>query len=382
MRWALVVVVVLGALVRAAPAHPTFSTSAVVTVKPDGLVTISVRHDALAFALNDTSANVADAPMYELLKGSDGAMSEAFDQARDRFSRLCVLAADGGRIDLNITAFPSTQAVRAWQREFPDRRLPVKMDVEATARLPAAARRVSIRFPEVLGELIVTFDLPGKEPVTLPLRAGEASPELAVGAEPATGRREQAPVSLAGVLWRYAALGFTHIIPQGPDHALFVLGLFLLVPRIATVLWQITAFTVAHTITLTLSSLHIIGMPSSIVEPAIAVTIAFIGVENLCTTKVQPWRPAVAFAFGLVHGLGVATAFNEAGFPPGKLVSSLAAFTVGVEGGHVVVLAAAFLTLGWWRNKPWYRKRVVIPLSLLIAIIAVFWIVQRVGLVP
>ncbi len=107
-------------------------------------------------------------------------------------------------------------------------------------------------------------------------------------------------------------------LPQGLDHCLFVLGLFLLIPKFKPVLWQISpAFTVAHThSTLTLTSLHIIGLSSRIVEPTIAASIAVIGIENLVTKEIHPWRPAIAFLFGLVHGMGVATAFNDAGFPP------------------------------------------------------------------
>jgi uncharacterized membrane protein YidH (DUF202 family) len=85
----------------------------------------------------------------------------------------------------------------------------------------------------------------------------------------------------------------------------------------------------------------------------------------------------VAFLFGLVHGMGVATAFNEAGFPAGQLVSSLAAFTVGVEMGHVAILVAACAALGWCRNKPWFRARVTIPGSLIISVIALVWLWQR-----
>src|SRR6185295_10593374 len=126
-----------------------------------------------------------------------------------------------------------------------------------------------------------------------------------------------------------------------------------------------------------LTSLGIIGLSSRIVEPTIAATIAFVAVENLLTTKVHGWRIAVAFIFGLVHGMGVATAFNEAGFPPGQLVTSLAAFTVGVEAGHVAVLALAFLTLGWFREKPWYRSRIAVPLSVCVALVGMYWMVVR-----
>lgn len=385
MRWVLLLAGLLGALAPSAAGHPTFPTSAVVAVRPDGTMDIAVRHDALAFALNDTSANVSDPPMYALLNGPDESLTAAFDAARARFERLFVLEVDGRRVPVAVTSFPSTTAIRQWQKEFPDRRLPVKMDIEAGARLSPGAHRFSVTFPEVLGETVVTIDRPGVEPLALPLGAGERSPAFAVelrdagGPSPQPAPTTQTPnhIGVAQVLWRYARLGFTHIMPGGPDHMLFVLGLFLLVPRMKTVLWQITAFTIAHTVTLTLASLHLVNVGPRIVEPTIAATIAFIGVENLLTKRVHPWRIAVAFLFGLVHGLGVATAFNEAGFPTGQLVPSLGAFTLGVEGGHITVLAVAFAALGWCRDKPWYRSRVAVPLSILISLIALYWIIAR-----
>lgn len=387
MRWVLLLAGLLGALAPSAAGHPTFPTSAVVTVHPDGTMDIAVRHDVLAFALNDSSANVTDPPMYALLNGPDESLTAAFDAARARFERLFVLEVDGQRVPVAVTSFPSTTAIRQWQREFPDRRLPVKMDIEARAHLSSGPHRFSVRFPDVLAETVVTIDRPGEEPVALPLGAGERSPVFAVaigGADQAAPEHEPPPATegrrqlgVGEVLWRYARLGFTHIVPGGPDHMLFVLGLFLLVPRMKTVLWQITAFTMAHTVTLTLASLHLVNVGPRIVEPTIAATIAFIGVENLLTKRVHPWRIAVAFLFGLVHGLGVATAFNEAGFPTGQLVPSLGAFTLGVEGGHIIVLAAAFAALGWCRDKPWYRSRVAVPLSILISLIAAYWMVAR-----
>ncbi len=384
------VALLVAALTGVAFAHPTFPTVAQIRITARGEVFLSLRHDALAFALNDTSANVADPPMYELLQSSDADMTLAFTEARERFDRLFALLVDDQKVPVTIVAFPSTEAVRQWQREFPDHRLPVKMDIDAEGHLVPGTHRVQFRFPEVFGEILISVDRPGREPDILPLAAGETSPVFEVSIAAASDQpagdgsvvrtpEPESSTSTLDVFWRFMVLGFTHILPGGPDHALFVLGLFLLVPKWKTVLLQITAFTVAHTITLTLASLDVVRLPPSVVEPTIAATIAFVGIENLCTAKVQPWRPAVAFLFGLVHGLGVATAFNEAGFPPGRLVPSLAAFTVGVEGGHIAILAAAFLALGWCRDKPWYRSRVAIPLSLGISGVALFWMVQRIA---
>src|SRR5664279_2244756 len=92
------------------------------------------------------------------------------------------------------------------------------------------------------------------------------------------------------VVWFYLALGFKHIIPQGIDHILFVIGLCLLSTNIKTILWQATAFTVAHSITLALSMKNIIVAPGAVVEPIIALSIVFVAVENMLLTELKPWR--------------------------------------------------------------------------------------------
>ncbi|MGH7132026.1 MAG: HupE/UreJ family protein [Phycisphaerales bacterium] len=367
-------------------AHPGVSAVAFVKLSPDGTLSIIVQHDALAFALNETPQNIADAPMYELLDGSENVQIHTFNEARERFTSQFELKVDDHRLNPELIEFPTAAAIRAWRKTHSDRRLPLKLDIVLQAKLPTDARLITLQFPSILSDVIVSFDRPGREPQAFPVPPGEPTPPLDVTlnrAPPTADRQDTgkppAAMGTLAIAWRYIKLGFVHIVPDGPDHALFVLGLFLLTPKFKAVLWQITAFTIAHTITLTLTALHIIGLPPTIVEPAIAASIAFIGIENLLATKINPWRYAVAFLFGLVHGMGIATAFTEAGFPPGQLVSSLAAFTVGVEAGHIAILAAAFALLGWTRNRPWYRKRVMIPASLLIAAVALVWFVMRIA---
>ena len=177
----------------------------------------------------------------------------------------------------------------------------------------------------------------------------------------------------------YVKLGFEHIIPLGLDHILFVVGLYLLSPKLKTILWQATAFTVAHTITLIMSMKNIIVAPPDIVEPIIALSIVFIAVENLITSTLQPWRIALVFAFGLVHGMGFASALNELGIPRDAFFSSLLSFNVGVELGQISVILLCYAAFGrWFSEKEWYKSRVVVPMSLAIAAIAIFWTVQRI----
>jgi hydrogenase/urease accessory protein HupE len=188
---------------------------------------------------------------------------------------------------------------------------------------------------------------------------------------------ERAPVQ--NVVWFYLKLGVRHIIPMGLDHILFVVSLCLLSTRIKTILWQATAFTVAHSITLALSMKNIIAAPGPVVEPIIALSILFVAVENILLDKLKPWRVLVVFMFGLVHGMGFASALNEIGLPRNQFFTSILAFNTGVELGQIAVITLTFLLLiiplG---QKPWYKKRVVYPLSGLIGCIAAFWTIQRV----
>src|SRR5258706_872951 len=188
---------------------------------------------------------------------------------------------------------------------------------------------------------------------------------------------EKAPVK--DVVWYYLQLGFQHIIPNGFDHILFVAGLCLLSTKIKTILWQATAFTVAHSITLALSMKNIIVAPPAIVEPIIALSILFVAVENLLLSELKPWRVLLVFLFGLIHGMGFASSLNEIGLPPGKFYTSILSFNIGVELGQIAVIAAMFsLIIIPLRKKILYIKAVVYTLSVLIAMVAGYWKVERV----
>ncbi|MBY0111580.1 MAG: HupE/UreJ family protein [Phycisphaerales bacterium] len=183
------------------------------------------------------------------------------------------------------------------------------------------------------------------------------------------------------LLSRYIHLGFTHIIPEGFDHILFVLGLCLLATNTRQLLAQITAFTLAHSITLALSITGAFSLPSSIVEPLIAASIAYVAIENLFVTKLHRARVAVVFAFGLFHGLGFAGVLQEVGIPREQLWTALLGFNLGVELGQLSVVALAFLAVGLWcRRATWYRARVAIPASACIALFALGLTAERVFL--
>src|SRR5512132_4196016 len=142
------------------------------------------------------------------------------------------------------------------------------------------------------------------------------------------------PPTRGEVVRQYLALGYTHSLPKGTDHILFVLGIFLLSTRLKPVLLQVTAFTVAHTITLALTIYGVVSLRPAIVEPLIALSIVYVAIENLTTSELKPWRIALVFAFGLLHGMGFAGVLTELGLPRAQFVPALLSFNLGVEAGH------------------------------------------------
>ncbi len=177
----------------------------------------------------------------------------------------------------------------------------------------------------------------------------------------------------------YLVLGYKHILPLGFDHILFVLSLFLLSPKLKPVLWQATAFTIAHSVTLGLAMYNVIKIPSTIIEPLIALSIMYVALENIFSPRLKTSRIGIVFIFGLVHGLGFAGVLGSLGLPQNAYLLSLIMFNAGVELGQLtIILLAYFLLAKWFGKKPYYRKAIVIPLSALIAAVASFWTIQRI----
>jgi hypothetical protein len=250
---------------------------------------------------------------------------------------------------------------------------PGRTTLRLAGPIPPGARAFTFREEVPLGTFPLVLLIEGEESsVWQWLDAGATSPPFSLA-------KAAVPPTRSQVVRQYLTLGFTHIVPGGPDHILFVLGIFLLSRRVKPILQQVTAFTVAHTLTLALSIYGIVRLPPSIVEPLIALSIVFVAVENILTPELRPSRIALVFCFGLLHGLGFAGVLSELGLPRAEFLTALLSFNVGVEGGQLTVIAIAFLLVGLpFRRQSWYRQRVVVPASCLIAAVGLYWSVERV----
>ena len=179
--------------------------------------------------------------------------------------------------------------------------------------------------------------------------------------------RERAP---------FFVLGVEHIL-TGWDHLAFLAALLLGARGWRQVLALVTTFTVAHSITLALAALQVVTLSPTIVEPLIAASIAFVGVENLTSPPIRR-RVAITFLFGLVHGLGFAGLLTELGLPPAHLALALVTFNVGVEVGQVGAVLVAAAALGWLQRHARWEDRVRPGLSILLALAGLYWLVERV----
>jgi hydrogenase/urease accessory protein HupE len=238
--------------------------------------------------------------------------------------------------------------------------------------VPAGARQFTWLYSADYGASALRVGIAGEETMrTAFLADGQTSEAFPIGETLQAKSTRQ-------VVIEYIVLGFTHILPKGLDHILFVLGIYLLSQHWKPLLLQVTAFTVAHTLTLALSLYGVISLSPSVVEPLIALSIVYVAVENIFTPELKPWRVFVVFGFGLLHGMGFAGVLRELGLPRDEYLTALIAFNVGVEFGQLAVIAAAFLATGlWFRHRSWYRQVIVVPASAAIALVGAYWTVQR-----
>lgn len=317
--------------------------------------------------------DVANDPLWLLLRLETfaGGSVPANLTPAERDARLAQLT---GVFADRIVLFVDAHEVRASRVEYlpplaqPD-------DALATFRLTGAMPRDATRLRWLYGLVADPYPLEIRQP------DGSSSVEWIHGAnwsDVIDLSRSFTRPTRAEIAQQYLWLGYTHILPKGLDHILFVLGIFLLSPHWKTMLLQVTAFTVAHSITLALSIYGVVSLPSRIVEPLIALSIAYVAIENIVTRELKPWRLALVFMFGLLHGLGFAGVLRELGLPREEFLTALVTFNLGVEGGQLTVIALALALTAPVMKKGWYRQRVVVPASIAIAAIGLYWTLVRV----
>ena len=362
-------------------AHEVVPTIADLTVA-DGRAQMALQINLEAFLAGvdlDTVEDTNEAPQaadYDALRAMDAAdLAARAPDLLAAWNALPVLSIDGTPVALSSVSVTVPEGV--------DPELPRVAEWLLQADAPAG-NSFTVAWPTGGGDLVVRQQ--GVEaPFTGLVRGGASSPAITLGGgDQATGWQS---------FMSYIPVGFDHILPKGLDHILFVLGLFFLSIHLRPLIWQVSAFTLAHTVTLALGALGLVNVPGSIVEPLIAASIVYVAVENIFARGLTKWRPAVIFGFGLLHGLGFASVLGDFGLPEDQFVPALIGFNVGVELGQLTVIALAFIliwlaVLAARRAKldgdeelvteyPVMFRAVSVTGSLLIALIGIYWVIER-----
>lgn len=318
-------------------AHEVLPTIGDMEVQGDQLVfTLDGNFESLIAGINldgleDTEA-APEAEIYDSLRALEpDALTARFNDYWPSMEDAITVLVDGEAIDLTLTSFEApevgdVEVVRASTLVF-------------QGTLPEGAETMQIDWPAEYGVLVLR---------QMGVDAGWDGY--------LSGGGLTDPVRLAGgdelsgwaAFFQFIPVGVEHIVPLGLDHILFVLGLFFLSVKMRPLLWQVTAFTAAHTVTLALATLGYVNIPDEymwIVESIIAASIVYVAVENIFTDGLNPWRPAIIFGFGLLHGLGFASVLQAYGLPDGSVLPALLGFNIGVELGQLLCIAVAFIIL-------------------------------------
>ena len=349
-----------------------------INVDSERLVVVEVRAsiEALLTGINAQYKNTKDAPNAdeydELRKMSASELQQAFEPFKQDFLQAVFIEAENKKLPLSIESvdIPPTGYTK----------VPRISIIRLTAQLPESAENLRWYYPEKFGDNAVRVKQVDKDSEQWHwsqwqwLRNDEVSESFSLTEIVATQ-------SFFDVVASYIVIGFEHIVPKGLDHILFILGLFLLSVHWRPLLWQVTMFTVAHTITLALAMNNIVELPSNVVEPLIALSIAYVGIENIMARQLHKSRLVLVFLFGLLHGLGFASVLNDFGMPADDFATALISFNIGVEFGQIAVIVIAFMLFSFWfKDKVRYRKFIIIPGSVLISIVGLYWFLERLEL--
>ena len=347
-----------------------------IIVDKQGDVEIEIRAsiEALLTGINGRFKNTKDAPNADeydrLRKMSSEQLQPEFNAFKEKFLSEVFLQYDKNRkITLNI------KEVNIPERGYT--KVPRISLIKLTGKVDLSAQSVQWYYPMSFGDYAVRLK-----------QVNQAKQQFHwsewqwlrkdILSEPLSLTEIIAQKPLYKTIGNYIELGYKHILPKGMDHILFIFGLFLFSSKFRPLLWQITMFTIAHTITLGLAMNGLFDLPARIVQPLIALSIVYVGIENMVNKGLKKSRLVLVFAFGLLHGLGFASMLADFGMPDNAFVTALISFNIGVELGQLSILLAAFLLIGLiFSKREWYKPLVINPASLLIAMIAFYWFIDR-----
>lgn len=348
--------------------HENQFAQAQITVKPDNSLqlqlSLSIENAILAL---DGQHNAEHSDEFtQLARLSPAALTELFLQRLDRFNnQLTVNLGNQQEVDLTLDELVIPPNGKPGEDRISTLHFS-SAPVDASALL-------SISWSLPTGPLIARVDDTSTgELLSAYLEPGQSSSQFSLSA-PSSSH------SLFTLMGDYLIIGFNHIIPDGWDHIVFIVGLFLLSTAWRPLLVQASVFTLAHSLTLVLALMNVVSVSAALVEPLIALSIVVLAVENIRHSGLHPQRLLIIFAFGLLHGLGFAGSIGAIDYSGSHFLAALISFNIGIELGQLGVVALCMLTVGFWfGTRSWYHRIIRVPGSVIIGATGSIWFLQRV----
>ena len=341
--------------------HDSEHTRVWVDFHRDGTFQIDVLGDPVWFL--DRLDRLTGLPLAGPIEG--GARDLRMVELEGIFSNWVWLFFDGKRLDVQahyIPADPTRIVSPDW---------PPLATMRLTGTVPEGASTFSFAYGLVMDDYPMRMEGSDGKPLVRWVKGDLESEPFAI--------QDITPPSRWSVVADYVRLGFLHILRNAADQILFVIGICLLGTSLRPTVAQASTFAVAQTLTLGLTVFGVLSLRSAIVGPMIALSVAYVAAENLFSSELKPGRLGLVFAFGLLQGVGFATVLGRLGLPSSSRTAAAVAFNAGVVGAEIVVIAITAAALGWMRPREWYRRRAVVPASLFIACVGVYWAVTRMG---
>ncbi len=320
-----------------------------------GLATLTIRGETLSYAI--TFNSIPPGPVADRMRVGVPGVTPDFGPLLQTLRDRLLITSDRGR------CLPGPGEINGTGTTPPGAKASIEF------RCPAAPAQLTIRddMPTVMGDSYHALML---------ITWSGGSHQFAFGQEaPETKVQIDADASAGRGAGSFFPLGIEHIL-TGYDHLLFLLALILRGGNLIQVLKIVTAFTIAHSVTLALAALEVVALPGALVEAAIALSIAYVAAENLLPRFAMSRRWAVSFLFGLIHGFGFSSVLREIGLPKENLVLALLNFNLGVEAGQAVVVIIVLPILLKLRNRSWEPKMVA-AISSVILVVGLWLFVDR-----
>jgi len=343
------------ALTTALSAHPNWKQATAEVTAEDGRLRIELRIDVPPYLLGRIPQAVEVSELDDFMFDDRSALGRKLSEAPTRLATELSAEVDGAALSLATPEFPTADAVRAQMRSQTEAdRYPIILPVTTRTLLPSGEGQLRVRFPASVGNVLVTFRTSPDRIDMVVVPAGEWSDPV-----PVSGPTRGFLATCLGFL----RAGFGHVVPDGWDHALFMLAMFLSAPTLRMAFLRSLSFTLGHSLTLGLVWFGLVTSPGSWVEPLIAASIIVAGALAALGRSTSPWALAGACAFGLLHGLGFAAAATFTRGGSTEVLGALAGFNLGIELAQLLVITCACILVLPWTERPWFERRLRRPLA-------------------